>query len=181
VWLRTFHSLYNPLLAAKVLAELVPSFPDAQLLMLGPAKDESVLQRFNQLATDLGVADRIQIAGGIPKSDVSNWLNQGDIFLNTTNVDNTPVSVMEAMACGLCVVSTSVGGISHLLENGHDALLVPANNPEEMAAAVRRLLSEPLLSQQLSKNGRKKVDAFDWSVLLPQWEELFATLVKFQR
>ncbi len=61
----------------------------------------------------------------VEKSEVPAWLAKGDIFLNTTNVDNTPVSVIEAQAAGLCVVSTNVGGIPFLLENGKDALLVP--------------------------------------------------------
>ena len=67
---------------------------------------------------------------------VPSELNEFDIFLNTTFVDNTPVSVLEAMACGLCVVSTDVGGLSFLLEHEGDALLVPPDNPKAMAAAV---------------------------------------------
>jgi Glycosyltransferase len=92
--------------------------------------------------------------------------------LNTSRVDNTPVSVLEAMACGLCVVSTNVGGISYLLEDGHDALLVPSNDPSAMAAAVHRILVEPSLAKHLSYNARKKSEQFDWSNILPQWEAL---------
>ena len=65
-------------------------------------------------------------------------MNNGDIFLNTTGVDNAPVSVVEAMACGLCVVSTNVGGIPYLLEHEYDSLLVPSNDPAAMATAVRK-------------------------------------------
>ncbi len=50
---------------------------------------------------------------------------EGDIFLNTTNVDNAPVTVVEAMACGLCIVSTDAGGVPDLVEDEHEALLVP--------------------------------------------------------
>jgi glycosyltransferase involved in cell wall biosynthesis len=99
-------------------------------------------------------------------------MSQGDIFLNTTNVDNTPVSVLEALACGLCVVSTDVGGIPYLLEHEEDALLVPPDDAEAMAAAVRRVLTEPGLAERLSRNARKKAEGFDWSVVLPQWERL---------
>ena len=53
-------------------------------------------------------------------------LDQADVFLNTTNYDNTPVSVLEAMACGLPLVSTNVGGIPYLLEDGKTALLAPS-------------------------------------------------------
>jgi glycosyltransferase involved in cell wall biosynthesis len=87
-------------------------------------------------------------------------------------VDNMPVSVLEAMACGLCVISTNVGGIPYLLEHEHDAMLVPPNDPEAMAAAVRRLLHEPELSARLSANARAKAAQCDWSVVLPQWNRV---------
>jgi glycosyltransferase involved in cell wall biosynthesis len=103
-------------------------------------------------------------------------LNGGDVFLNTTRVDNTPVSVLEAMACGLCVVSTNVGGIPYLLQHGHDALLVPSDNAEAMAGAVRRILTEPGLAAQLSANARGTASGCDWSAVLPQWEALIDEL-----
>jgi glycosyltransferase involved in cell wall biosynthesis len=76
------------------------------------------------------------------------------------------------MACGLCVVSTNAGGITYLLEHEHDALLVPPDDHEAMAAAVRRLLTEEGLAARISRNARRKAEQFDWSVILPQWEAL---------
>jgi glycosyltransferase involved in cell wall biosynthesis len=93
-------------------------------------------------------------------------------------VDNTPVSILEAMACGLCIVSTNVGGISYLLEHEHDALLVPPDDPVTMAAAVRRVLTEPALAERLSFNARKKAELYDYSVVLPQWEALVKTVAQ---
>ncbi|MGQ9525961.1 MAG: glycosyltransferase family 4 protein [Armatimonadota bacterium] len=172
MWLRSFHEMYNPSLAAKVLALLVDEFPDVKLTMVGPDKGDGSLQKLCRTAEELGVGERIHTPGGIPKRDVPAWLNQGDVFLNTTNVDNTPVSVIEAMACGLCVVSTNVGGIPYLLEDGVDALLVPPDDAEAMAQAVRRVLTDPGLAERLSRSGRTKVEAFDWSAVLPRWETL---------
>jgi glycosyltransferase involved in cell wall biosynthesis len=80
------------------------------------------------------------------------------------------------MACGLCVVSTNVGGIPYLLEHEHDALLVPPDDAEAMAAAVTRLLTEPGLAERLSHNARQKAEQFDWSVILPQLENILITL-----
>jgi glycosyltransferase involved in cell wall biosynthesis len=104
---------------------------------------------------------------------VGEWLQRGDLFLNTTNVDNTPVSVLEALACGLCVVSTAVGGIPYLLTDEHDALLVPPEDAPTMAQAVRRVLCQPELAATLSRHGRAKAETFAWPGVLSQWEALF--------
>jgi glycosyltransferase involved in cell wall biosynthesis len=177
VWLRSFHSMYNPSLAPKALARLVESFPDISLAMIGPDRGDGSLQAMQQLATELGVAHRIGLPGKITKAEVNDWMSRGDIFLNTTNVDNTPVSVLEAMACGLCVVSTNVGGIPYLLEHEHDGLLVPPDDPAAVTTAVRRLLTEPDLAERLSRNARQKAEQFDWSIILPQWEALLTSVM----
>lgn len=178
MWLRSFHEIYNPTLAPQVVALLAKDFPDVQLTMVGRDKGDGSFQRTREVASSLGVADRITFPGGVLKRDVPAWLNRGDIFLNTTNVDNTPVSVLEALASGLCVVSTNVGGVPHLLEDGRDALLVPPADAEAMASAVRRLLEDSTLAARLSREGRTKAEQFDWSLVMPQWESLFASLAK---
>lgn len=177
IWLRAFCEIYNPTLAPKVVASLKSQFPGIHLIMVGPDKGDGSLQRTRQVAKSLGVQDAIKWTGGVPKDEVPIWLNKGDIFINTTNIDNTPVSVMEAMACGLCVVSTEVGGIPYLLKHEKDGLLVSPNKAEEMASAVARLLNDPDLSKTISSNARKKVEEWDWSVILPKWEELFEELI----
>jgi glycosyltransferase involved in cell wall biosynthesis len=181
IWLRAFHHIYNPSLTVRVLAALLPAYPNAQLTMVGPDKGDGSFQATQSLAKQLGIADLVQFPGGVPKAAVPDWLNRGDIFLNTTNVDNTPVSVLEAMACGLPVVSTDVGGIPYLLDHGHDALLAPPEDAEALAAAVRTLLENPDLAARLSANGRRKVDAFGWDTVLPQWENLFYKVVTTHR
>jgi glycosyltransferase involved in cell wall biosynthesis len=108
----------------------------------------------------------------VPKVDVGKWLARGDLFLNTTHVDNTPISVLEAMASGLCVISTRVGGIPYLLSHGQDALLVSPDDPRAMAEAVERILTEPLLARHLSRSARARAETFDRSVVLPQWRSL---------
>jgi glycosyltransferase involved in cell wall biosynthesis len=176
VWLRAFHGIYNPSLAPLTLARLVETYPEVSLTMVGPDKGDGSFQHTQKVSENLGISEHITYPGKIQKSQVPYWMNKGDIFLNTTNFDNTPVSVMEAMACGLCVVSTNVGGIPYLLDHETDALLVPPDDPEAMAAAVRRILIEPDLAERLSRNARKKAEHYDWSVILPQWEELLLSI-----
>jgi glycosyltransferase involved in cell wall biosynthesis len=175
VWLRAFHAIYNPVLAVEVLARVRQEYPDVRLSMIGPDKHDGSLQQAKAAARRLGVAPAVSFLGAIPKPDVARHLAQAGIFLNTTNCDNTPVSVLEAMACGLAIVSTKVGGIPYLLEHGKTALLVPPAAAGVMAAAVCQLQTDPVLASQLGANGRKLAESFDWSIVLPQWQNLLAT------
>jgi len=173
VWLRAFHDIYNPSLAVRVVALLAKDFPTVRLVMMGPNKGDGSRESMKDLALKLGVVDRVTCTGPVPKDEIPHRLHQGDIFLNTTRVDNTPVSVLEAMACGLCIISTNVGGIPYILEDEYDALLVAADDHAAMAKAVQRLLTEDGLAERLSGNARRRVEQFDWSNILPRWERLF--------
>jgi glycosyltransferase involved in cell wall biosynthesis len=181
VWLRAFEDIYNPTLAVKVLSLLMPKFPEIRLSMIGPDKGDGALERVRAAAKDLGVHLAVSFMGAVPKVDVPRALAKGDIFLNTTNTDNTPVSVLEAMACGMCVVSTDVGGIPYLLAEANDALLVPPDDAPAMAQAVERLLCDPKLSAKVSANAREKARAYDWEAVLPLWEEYLVELIKDER
>ncbi len=176
LWLRAFDSIYNPTIAPRVVSLLATDFPGVELTMIGPDKGDGSLQNTKLVASELSVSERILFTGKVPKKDISLWMNRGDIFLNTTDIDNTPVSLMEAMACGLCIVTTNVGGIPYLLKNEEDGLLVPPNDPKAMAAAVARILNEPGLAEKLSHNARKKAESFDWSTILPKWESLLTSV-----
>ena len=176
VWLRAFHEIYNPTLVPRVIHSLASDYPNLRAIMIGPDKGDGSLEHTRQIAAELGVGARISFPGAVPKTETPAWLAQGDIFLNTSNVDNTPVSVLEAMACGLCVVSTNVGGLSYLLRDENDALLVQPDAVEATAGAVRRLLTEPGLAERLSRNARAEASQYDWAAVLPQWESLLRSL-----
>jgi len=175
VWLRSFHAIYNPTLAPRALALIAATHPEARLLMIGTDTGDGSFQATRAAAESLGVADRVEFPGGIPKTEVPTRLQEGDVLINTTNIDNTPVSVLEAMACGLCVVSTSVGGIPYLLADGVDALLVPRDDATAMASAVSRIVHEPALARSLSRSGRAKVESFDWGPVLESWERILTS------
>lgn len=178
IWLRSFHSIYNPSLAPRVLAIVKNEFTNATLTMIGRDKEDGSFEQTKQTASRLDVETSVHLPGPVDKSEVPGCLNQGDIFLNTTNIDNTPVSVLEAMACGLCVVTTNVGGIPYLLKHEHDALLVPPDDEVAMASAVRRILTEPELAERLSRNARLKAAEFDWSSIFPKWEQILNSVSK---
>lgn len=175
-WLRAFHEIYNPALAPGVLAWLLPKFPEARLVMIGPDKKDGSREKTLRHAEALKVSGRMRLPGRVDKREVPSWLEREDIFLNTTNVDNAPVSVLEAMAAGLCLVSTNVGGLRHLVGDEADGLLVPPDDAAAMAKAVARILTEPRLAERLSRAGREKAESFDWRHVLPKWDGLLDRL-----
>lgn len=176
VWLRALHEIYQPEMAIKVLALLKQEFPDIELLMVGPDKKDGSREKMEQTAASLGVTDSLNWIGPVPKSEVPRVLNQGDIFLNTTRYESFGVSVMEAAACGLPIVTTNAGELPYLWQDETDALFAPVGDASAMANAVRCLLRSPELTEKLSRNARIKAEQYDWSVILPQWERLFTEL-----
>lgn len=171
LWVRSFSEVYNPLLAVKVLEKLKEKYKEAELCMVGPAKDGSleVCKHYVQKKS-LPVV----FPGKLSKTEWLHLSGNYDLFLNTTNVDNTPVSVMEAMALGLPVVSTEVGGMPYLIRDGKEGLLVPPNDETAMLNAVEYLLGNPEEVQALTVKARKKVENFDWEKVKQQWLKLLS-------
>ncbi|MGH7648351.1 MAG: glycosyltransferase family 4 protein [Gemmatimonadaceae bacterium] len=176
VWLRAFHRLYDPSLAIEVAARVSREVPDLQLTMVGSDTGDGALADTKRAIERLTLEERVSLPGGVPKRDVPAWLAAADIFLNTTTIDNAPVSVIEAMACGLCVISTSVGGIPYLLDDGDTALLVPPRDADAMSNAVLRVLRDPALAERLSIQARSKAESFDWAPVLDRWQTLFSDM-----
>lgn len=174
-WMRSFHAVYNPEMALRVLAHVRKDVDDATLVMAGQDKGEQ--SRVKALADKLKLDGAVLFPGCL---DMPAKIREGgcaDIFLNTNRVDNTPVAVVEACALGLPVIATNVGGILDLLTHNETALLVPDNDDRAMAAAVVRVLRDPDLAGRLSANGRKLAEGFSWEQVGPQWEALFAGVV----
>ncbi len=175
VWLRAFHQLYNPGMAIRVLHRLKKEVPSLSLTMTGGDKGDFSLQSVIADAERLDVQYLLTMQGAVKKEDVPAVLDGGDIFLNTSSVDNTPVSVLEAMASGLNIVSTDVGGLPFLLTSGKEAFLVPSDDDAAMANAVRRLLADQELAQKMQAASRTKVEEFAWEVVLPKWCSLLTS------
>jgi glycosyltransferase involved in cell wall biosynthesis len=178
IWVRSIHRIYDPILAVDACAALRSEFPSLRLWMLGPDKSDGSLQLLRERVEHHGMRDQVEIVGGVPKESVPEWLDRADVFLNTTTIDNTPVSVIEAMASGLCIVSTDVGGIPYLLRDGENAVLVPQGDSEAMAGAIRTILRDSALAAALSQRARAASLPFDWIRVRETWAELFADVVR---
>jgi len=171
-WVRAFAQLYHPEMAVEVLVELKKTFPDASLTMVGPDKDGS-LQLTKELAEKQGVA--VTFTGQLSKEAWWNLAKDHDIFLNTTHFDNTPVSVLEAMALGLAVVSTNVGGIPFLVTDKKEALLVADGAVMEMKNAIINLVENPILAKKITTEARNLVHTMDWEVVKNKWISVLNT------
>ena len=171
LWVRAFHKIYNPEMAIWVLAELVKKYPAAQLCMVGPDKDGS-LESCKQLAKELGIINKITFTGIISNKEWITLSSDYDIFINTTNFDNMPVSVIEAMALGFPIVSTNAGGLKYLHEDKKDALLVEKNDVQGMVDNIYHILEDSNLTESLSTNARDKAEQFSWENVEPMWRAI---------
>ena len=169
LWVRSFAKIYNPKLALEILKDLGDEGIDASLCMVGPDKDGSLkeCQEFAK-ANDLPV----RFTGKLEKSDWIQLSKDYDIFINTTNFDNTPVSIMEAMALGLPVISTNVGGMPFLVTHKKEGILLPPNDKNAFVQAIKQYLNEPQEVVAFTKVARKKAESFDWQLVKQQWLSL---------
>ena len=169
LWVRSFAKIYNPMMAIKVLSALKKEYPGASLCMVGPIKDESY-EETELLAKKMKV--EVTFTGKLSKEEWIELSKEYNVFINTTHYDNTPISVIEAMAIGLPVVSTNVGGIPYLLQHQKNALLVEDNDAKKMVLEINNLLKDPNLVMQLTENALETVKKFDWKIVKKQWFEL---------
>jgi len=174
LWVRAFHKIYNPVLAIDVVDHL--RNPDSQLCMVG-ADTDGTKELVEKRIQELKLSSQVRLTGRLLKEEWIRLSKEYDVFINTTTIDNMPVSVIEAMALGLPVVSTDVGGIPYLMENKKNGILVQSNNVEEMTKAIQELLSNPDYTKSLSLNARRMVEDFDWEKVSLKWFEVLDGLV----
>lgn len=167
LWVRAFSSIYNPDLAVRILHEVRKTYPDATLTMVGPDKGE--LQPVQALINRLGLQKAVSITGPVPNEQLYQYFHSHSVYLNTTSYESFGVAVMEAAACGIPVVSTSVGEIPLLWQHGENILIADSIEPNQMAALVIRLIQEPELRRRLSEKARKKAEDFSWERIKPLW------------
>lgn len=171
LWVRSFAQIYNPKMAVEVLSLLIKEYPEAQLTMIGPDKDGS-LESCKEYAVSHNLP--VTFTGKLSKEEWIKLSQETDIFINTTNFDNTPVSVIEAMALGLPIVSTNVGGMPFLIENKKDGILIEPDKPEIFTAEILKLLKNPEDTYHMTLKARDKVTTFDWTVIKELWNKVLS-------
>ncbi|NNE32696.1 MAG: glycosyltransferase family 4 protein [Winogradskyella sp.] len=168
LWVRSFSTIYNPELAIKVLEKLKEKRFKASLTMVGPEVDGS-FSEVKKLAKKKGL--NVEFTGQLSKQEWIALSKNHNIFINTTNIDNTPVSVIEAMALGLPIVSTNVGGLPFLI-NREEGILIEPNNVTAMVQAVLKLNNNQKFKDIIVSNARRKAETFDWHIIKQKWKSL---------
>lgn len=169
LWVRAFNEIYNPLMAIKVLEIVLEKYPTAQLCMVGPDKDGS-LDLCKKYATKKKLP--VTFTGKLKKRAWADLSFEYDIFINTSNIDNSPLSVIEAMALGLPVISTNVGGIPFLIDHKEDGILINKDAFKELGEWVDYIIQNPELSSKMTLNAYEKVKSFDWDNIKEDWNTL---------
>lgn len=127
---------------------------DYQLTLVGDGDARASLE---ELAQRMGIAGRLVFAGFASQSGVRDYLLQSDVFILPSFAEGVPVSLMEAMACGIPVIATHVGGIAELIDSGETGLLVPPSDSVTLRDAVASYLDDYDLRKKVSRQGREKV------------------------
>jgi len=169
---RNLEPIYDNESAIRAFAIVRQIHPDAALTIAGSGPLAGALQ---SLVDMLGLADSVVFSGRLDRDAMANAYREADIALNPSLVDNMPNSVLEALASGVPVVSTNVGGVPYIVKDEETALLVPARSPEAMAAAILRLMDDPALARKLIDKGLTEVQAYTWPRV---WPVLAATYAK---
>ena len=171
LYVRSFSIVYNPQMALHVVKGLLDDYPDIELCMIGPDRDGS-FARCKKLAGDLGIEQHVRFAGGLKKEEWHKLSEDYDIFINTANADNMPVSVIEAMALGLPVVSTNPGGIPFIINDGKHGFLVSVGDTDQMVEKIRFTLENPSEATSIAENARRHVEKFGWDQVKQRWRQL---------
>jgi glycosyltransferase involved in cell wall biosynthesis len=155
----------------QAIARLIP--PSAHLLIVGDGEARGSLER---LTTQLGLADRVHFLGW--RSDLETILGATDVVISASRNEGTPVALIEAMAAGVPVVATAVGGVPDLVEHGVTGWLVPANDADALAGGIRHLIEAPELRARLARAARPHaIERYGAAHLIRRIEQLYTSVL----
>jgi glycosyltransferase involved in cell wall biosynthesis len=167
---RNLEPYYRVDTTLRAFALLRARYPDATLTVAGYGSQAGALRR---LAGALA-GGAVRFVGRVEREDVPALYDEADIFVNASVLDNQPVSVLEALAAGLPVVSTGAGDIPAMVRHGDTGLLIPPKNPAALADAVTDLLERPARALALARRGRQLIGTFAWPGVRQAWADVYA-------
>jgi glycosyltransferase involved in cell wall biosynthesis len=165
---RSMEPTYDIPTVVRAFALIHARAPGATLTLVGSGSQAAEVGR---LVQELELSECVRLVGRVPHDEIELYYRDADVFLNASVVDNQPLSLLEAMASGLCVVTTSVGGISDFVRDGHTGLLVPPQAPQALAEAALRALGDPALFERLVQAAREVTMEHNIPAVVDKWRE----------
>lgn len=160
--------------AIDVVIKAVSQLPEKYkflILGVGPNKDELLNQ-----ANNLKLQDRVVFKGFVPHDVLPEYLQASDIFIRPSRTEGLGNSFIEAMAAGIPVIATPVGGIPDFLVDGETGLFCEVDNPESIVQKVEKLTKDKESREYIVKNAHKMVkDKYDWKSVAEKMEKIFNT------
>jgi len=166
---RGFHPYYCVDVVIRAFAELQKVFPNARLDLVGSGPLEAEVR---DLVNEKKLAG-VDFKGVAPHERIAQLYNDADIFVNGSRLDNMPVSVLEAFASGLPVVSTEPEGMRFVVEDGRTGLLSPVGDAQALARNLMRVLEDANLAERLVSNARFAIARYSWPAVREQWLEVY--------
>lgn len=156
---RNLEAIYDISTALRAFRRVHEAYPGARLTVCGsgPERESLVAQ-----AEDLGIGGAVNFTGRLDNDRIAGLYQSADVMMNPSLADNMPISILEALACGVPVVTTDVGGVPYLVSHEQTALLVSPGDDQAMAEAVLSLLGNPALGDRLAKAGHAEIHDYTW-------------------
>jgi glycosyltransferase involved in cell wall biosynthesis len=170
---RGFSTYYSVDVVVRAFAEVKKQYPEAQLDLVGNGPLEGDVRK---LVADLNLTG-VNFTGVASRQEIGKYYDQADIFINASWLDNMPLSVIEAFASGVPVVTTSPECMPYLVEHERTGLLSPVGDEKALAANVIRLLRDPALATRLAQNAHHESRNYTWEAVREQWLNAYRGLV----
>jgi glycosyltransferase involved in cell wall biosynthesis len=168
---RNLEDIYDIPTVLRAFARIRELHRQARLTVVGSGPARASLER---IVDELGLRPAVTFSGRLDNECMADVYRGADLALNASRVDNMPISLLEAMATGVPIVSTNAGGIPDMVDNGRTALLVPIGDPEAMAAAALRVLDDAELSRSLRDAGIDAARKYSWERVRPLLYAVYA-------
>ena len=162
---RNMEPLYNVECTLRAFHGVQAQCPDASLTLVGSGSE---LPRLRALASSLGLRN-VVFAGRVAPGAIARYYTSHDIYIQSPEIDNMPLSVLEAFASGLPVVSTDVGGMPAILSHGEHGLLAPSGDAPALAAHVLRLLADSDRARTMAEKAHGTLAAYSWPQVRSRW------------
>jgi glycosyltransferase involved in cell wall biosynthesis len=170
---RNLQAHYGVDCVLRAFALIQQQVPEAALTVVGYGKQYEALQ---SLKSELNLKN-ISFTGRIEHEDIYQHYSNADIFLNASKVDNQPLSILEAFACGLPVVTTNAGGIPYMVTDGETGFVVPVGDYRALADRALELLTRQNTATMVQR-ARAEVMRYTWEVVSEQWRQLYHDLAQ---